>query len=242
MALVVSAQIPVGGALSETELDQLSDFLESLESPDALTLEGMDGLFSALVAGPQTVLPSEYLPVIWGGELPDENAFPSIEAANATLSLIMRHWNSIISEFEADGIHLPVVLEVETGEVPGREWARGFMLGVDFDRSGWNELFHGDDEGQLIVIPIVAGEVDPQWPHEPVTAEKSIELIGWMAAGLARSYRHFAPQRREHVRSAGRPAESPRRAAPKVGRNEPCPCGSGKKFKRCCGNPPPASH
>jgi hypothetical protein len=26
----------------------------------------------------------------------------------------------------------------------------------------------------------------------------------------------------------------PVRAAPKVGRNEPCPCGSGKKFKRCC--------
>lgn len=25
------------------------------------------------------------------------------------------------------------------------------------------------------------------------------------------------------------------RAEPKVGRNEPCPCGSGKKFKRCCG-------
>jgi SEC-C motif-containing protein len=25
------------------------------------------------------------------------------------------------------------------------------------------------------------------------------------------------------------------RDAPKVGRNEPCPCGSGKKFKRCCG-------
>lgn len=26
-----------------------------------------------------------------------------------------------------------------------------------------------------------------------------------------------------------------RRATPKVGRNEPCPCGSGKKFKKCCG-------
>jgi preprotein translocase subunit SecA len=25
------------------------------------------------------------------------------------------------------------------------------------------------------------------------------------------------------------------RSAPKVGRNEPCPCGSGKKFKQCCG-------
>jgi preprotein translocase subunit SecA len=25
------------------------------------------------------------------------------------------------------------------------------------------------------------------------------------------------------------------RAGEKVGRNEPCPCGSGKKYKRCCG-------
>ena len=25
-----------------------------------------------------------------------------------------------------------------------------------------------------------------------------------------------------------------RRVPPRVGRNEPCPCGSGKKFKRCC--------
>ncbi|HGG56485.1 MAG TPA: zinc chelation protein SecC [Nannocystis exedens] len=25
------------------------------------------------------------------------------------------------------------------------------------------------------------------------------------------------------------------RAVPKVGRNEPCPCGSGKKYKRCHG-------
>jgi preprotein translocase subunit SecA len=26
-----------------------------------------------------------------------------------------------------------------------------------------------------------------------------------------------------------------RRTEPKVGRNEPCPCGSGKKYKKCCG-------
>jgi preprotein translocase subunit SecA len=30
--------------------------------------------------------------------------------------------------------------------------------------------------------------------------------------------------------------EPKRRAAPKVGRNDPCPCGSGKKYKKCCGN------
>ena len=36
------------------------------------------------------------------------------------------------------------------------------------------------------------------------------------------------------LRSGG--AGSPiKRASPKVGRNDPCPCGSGKKFKKCCG-------
>jgi SEC-C motif-containing protein len=32
------------------------------------------------------------------------------------------------------------------------------------------------------------------------------------------------------------PRQEPiRREAPKVGRNDPCPCGSGKKYKKCCG-------
>ena len=27
----------------------------------------------------------------------------------------------------------------------------------------------------------------------------------------------------------------PVRSGPRVGRNDPCPCGSGKKYKKCCG-------
>ena len=38
-----------------------------------------------------------------------------------------------------------------------------------------------------------------------------------------------------HAHDHGPPPEPLRRAAPKVGRNEPCPCGSSKKFKKCCG-------
>jgi hypothetical protein len=33
----------------------------------------------------------------------------------------------------------------------------------------------------------------------------------------------------------GEPIETVRRESPKVGRNDPCPCGSGKKYKKCCG-------
>jgi len=28
---------------------------------------------------------------------------------------------------------------------------------------------------------------------------------------------------------------APKKSPPKPGRNDPCPCGSGKKYKRCCG-------
>jgi hypothetical protein len=39
------------------------------------------------------------------------------------------------------------------------------------------------------------------------------------------------------------PAQSPRTVPPKIGRNEPCPCGSGKKYKRCClDNPAPLAN
>jgi SEC-C motif-containing protein len=43
-------------------------------------------------------------------------------------------------------------------------------------------------------------------------------------------------QGRWHFHSAEYPKPAPaQRAQPKVGRNEPCPCGSGKKHKKCCG-------
>jgi preprotein translocase subunit SecA len=38
-----------------------------------------------------------------------------------------------------------------------------------------------------------------------------------------------------HGDSAGGAKPQPARRAAKIGRNQPCPCGSGKKYKRCCG-------
>ena len=44
------------------------------------------------------------------------------------------------------------------------------------------------------------------------------------------------PQKRVRVTSSGQaPAQAPVVKGTKVGRNDPCPCGSGKKFKKCCG-------
>jgi uncharacterized protein len=70
---------------------------------------------------------------------------------------------------------------------------------------------------------------------EPMDQQRREKLIAGMAAGLINIYHYFAPHRRAAAREA-RAGATYRRTTEKVGRNDPCPCGSGKKFKRCCGN------
>jgi uncharacterized protein len=53
-----------------------------------------------------------------------------------------------------------------------------------------------------------------------------------MAAGLLGAYRYFRAHRQ--VSPDARTSDL-RRNTPKVGRNHPCLCGSGKKYKKCCG-------
>jgi preprotein translocase subunit SecA len=50
-------------------------------------------------------------------------------------------------------------------------------------------------------------------------------------------YDHLAQDMADQQEAAQpRKVETIRREAPKVGRNDPCPCGSGKKYKKCCGS------
>ncbi len=79
-------------ALSDKELDQLSDFLKNI-GPSALSLEAVDGLFCALICGPELVQPSEYLPEIWG----EDFVFDNQEDVALIVGLLMRHWNTIAS-------------------------------------------------------------------------------------------------------------------------------------------------
>ncbi len=237
---------PLSYGLSPDEIDQLAQRLDAIENPDALSLEGVDGLFCALIASPTTVLPSAYLPIILGGEPGGGEAFADQEDLQAAMSLLMRYWNSIIADVERESIHLPFVFEVEPREVPGREWAYGFMVGVDLSPEGWEALFNDDAEEDLAVIPLVAGDLDPDWPEEPVTSELQDDVLKSMAVGFARAYQRFrgrppadsaAAYDRgvEAAMGTGTEVETYRRTDAKIGRNDACPCGSGRKYKKCCG-------
>jgi uncharacterized protein len=86
--------------------------------------------------------------------------------------------------------------------------------------------------------------VDPNWPKEPVSPALEEQVLQSMSVGFLRSYKHFAAARRHTAMTTGDRAGSSRapfsadpyiRPEPKIGRNDPCPCGSGKKLKKCCG-------
>ncbi len=68
---------------------------------------------------------------------------------------------------------------------------------------------------------------------EPICVEMREKLIVGAAAGVMAIYDYFQAERSAGARRRSS-AASFRREAPKVGQNELCPCGSGKKFKHCC--------
>ena len=54
--------------LTNAEFDKLAEALKRFGDRHAMNLETLDGFFAALICGPDNVLPSEYLPEIWGGD------------------------------------------------------------------------------------------------------------------------------------------------------------------------------
>jgi uncharacterized protein len=222
--------------LTDAELDRLADFLEGCKGGKAMNLEELDGFFAALIAGSETVLPSEYYPEVFGGEMSDACEFTSLDQANEILGLMMRHWNTIAGTLFKGEVYLPLLLEEEVGTAHGNDWARGFMRGMDMRHDGWAGLVEDEEHG-VCLIPMMMlryeHDEDPEMRPEPITPEKRETVILHMAAGLVGAYRYFHERPEDRVGTTFK--SEPRRNISKVGRNEPCPCGSGKKYKKCCG-------
>ncbi len=234
-------KVDIHQPLSKPELERLSGHLKTMGA-QAMNLESLDGYFSALICGPEAVTPSEYLPEIWGNEF----VFDSEQQMADIAGLTSRHWNAIASGLERTlklrKAHLPIMHAASDGVTYGNDWALGFMRGVRMRAQSWRELMESEEDGgSIIIIMAFAHENDPDpsmRPDEPFTPEKRNDLLVEMITSLARIYRYFAPQRR--MFSAGPRPQN--RDVLKIGRNELCTCGSGRKFKHCCALLQPTIH
>jgi len=225
--------------LSEEELDELEDVLLDLDAVDGMTLDMLDGFLHALAIGPETVMPSQWLPKVWGRD--DGGLLPPVDEldeANHLLGLVMRHFNSIVWDFEQN----PVVLRpmwtttrFDFGEFEDAEmWAYGFTEAVKLNPAAWEPLFK-HPAGQRWYRPIHvlgAEEASPEVEALTRTPAQREALTRQIETSLREIHAFWLP-----VRQAVAERQTAQRMSTKVGRNDPCPCGSGKKFKKCCGAP-----
>jgi len=223
--------------LNDAEYERLGSILARSER--AMNTEMLDGFFAALICSPDMVPPSEYLRLIWGGDhMGGEKGWRDEAEMQEFFDLIMRHWNSIARPLSSGDVFVPFLLEGDDGVARGNDWASGFTRGMGLRREAWSQLFDDKDHaGSLVPILALAHEHDPDPSMRPykesIGAERREQLIVGAAAGVTRIYRYFVARRtpvtvREELGTRIRSSR-------KVGRNEPCPCRSGKKFKKCCG-------
>ena len=157
--------------------------------------------------------------------------------------LLQTHWNGCsarVRQGEDPPEHLAPLLwlpEDPLGEHPdaldvGRDWALGFYRGVDLRADAWDAWLEKEewiDEIFALLERLATGEVsgeDETAPATPLSYRERLEITASLPAMLADLHEYRIEQLT--------PREPARRAA-MPDRNAPCPCGSGKKYKKCCG-------
>lgn len=228
--------------LDDAQIERLAQLLDERAVPfKGFNLEALDGYLSALMVAPELVLPSEWQPAVWGGKPP---RWASEAEALEVQTLLMGHWNMVSQRVRHDDDDLPDHLapllwlpEAPEAEQPdeldvGRDWAFGFFRGVELRAAAWEQWLDGHEwieEIFALLDQLASGEVlgeDPTAPPTPVTYRERLEIIAGLPGMLADLHHHRieALTPREPIRRAATPE-----------RNAPCPCGSGRKYKKCCG-------
>ena len=240
--------------LDDAQIARLSDLLEQRAVPfRGFNLEALDGFLSALVVAPSPVPVEEWEPAVWGGKPPRWDS--EAEAAEVR-ELLQGHWNMCAARARHGEGELPDHLmplmwlpeESGSGEEAlaedeldvGREWALGFFEGVALREEGWDQWLDANDwidEIFALLERLVTGEEgqdeegaegdgDTPSAGKPIGYRERLEIVMGVPDMLA--------DLNHHQVQALTP-RTPIRREDGPGRNDPCPCGSGKKHKKCCG-------
>ena len=223
-------KLPSSKPLTEAELDFLNDVLSMNDHDDAiLCVSELDGFLTAIVSGPDMIQPSQWLPELWGGS-PHGPRWKNEAQTQRCFSLVIQHMNSIVTALMENPRHYVPLFNsnAQSDELVliAEEWCFGYMRG--FDLGSWPDLPEQLDTWLYAIA--LHGREENFDVLESLTKEEHQQTVMQIGSAVLKLHQHFLAQRTPSP--SDRPAIV--RTGPKVGRNDPCPCGSGKKFKQCC--------
>lgn len=185
--------------LSNQQLDALEHYLDSHAAQNAMHMEVLDGFLCALITSPSPVNAEEYLPVIFGGKMPE---FKSQEESDQIMGALAQHWEHIDSVLKRNDEYYPFLYADPDGKCSANEWAYGFILGMDMRRDSWKEMVEDgkqNQEGLLTPVLTLYSEYIPEISGcQPIPAEEREELVTKMISNLPRIYEHFEEEREKN--------------------------------------------
>jgi uncharacterized protein len=225
----------------------LTRFLSAPQRPqDTFTYPQLAGFLFGLANGPELVPPSEWIPLVFN----DQDArYETEDEANQVLQALMALFNDCVRERTSRQVLLPPGCEIRpepmenlTTDAPLSQWAQGFGMGYDYLAELWDAYTPDElDEnlGALLMTltffssPTLA-EAYYQDSNKRSSFDQLAKSVMEIFPEAMRAYGHLGRSIYQARLDTGDLGSEPLSAV-KIGRNDPCFCGSGKKFKKCCG-------
>ena len=223
---------------TKQQLDTLNRILFDLpDESEGMLLSEFDGFVVSLIVCPELIPPSEWLPVVLGTA--EGLNFDSMKDAQKTIDAIMGHYNVVahdLAKFEPD---YECILETDTisGETLWEPWIAGFERGMSMRPHSWDVIVESDDEEVRSILPMILALNDINNGRSDLD-EAAIDHLDSIAPDLIPD---MVMKLNNWTKSqAGKVARNTSTGTShqgrKPGRSSPCPCGSGMKFKKCCGS------
>lgn len=209
--------------LSAEERETLADFLDE---HTAFDVDHLLGFFHALGVAPSLLPPSSWLPTLVSADAMDRLQSDEV---NDVVTLILRQYNDVIDALEHRQLIAPDPADADACEA----FAAGFTAAAQLDPQ-----WIGDAARWTFAAPFayLAGKVDLVPPKMLADIELHLQpdpkqsIRDQITAMIATTSDTFAKYRTAQVPEP--PAAHQHHV--RVGRNQRCPCGSGRKYKRCC--------
>jgi uncharacterized protein len=217
--------------LASDEEAWLESFLDSESAPAAaMSLECADGFLTAVAIGPQEVPVETWWPQIWGAEGNETLSFRTEPLERYLRELYGRRLETIQRRVKAGYRHSPKVHEDSPLELAA-DWSIGFSIGADLLKDAWRPISENQD-ASLAVAAIAMLMPEGELPADhPLLKRRNEDALRGVLGNLP----HIIQMIHRFWRGLPVPPLFGPRRSQKIGRNEPCPCGSGRKYKKCCG-------